>query len=123
MKAQSEADIQKAIVQYSKLIHVDQYLIYIPNEQIVFSASSKKKWGWWKKLLSMGYKKGTPDLLLAIPNLDYHGLWMEIKKPGNFASKEQMHFLKNMDSMGYLTKIVYDAETAVKIISSYLSNV
>jgi hypothetical protein len=28
-----------------------------------------------------------------------------------------------MDSMGYLTKIVYDAETAVKIISSYLSNV
>jgi len=122
MKAQSEADIQKAIVQYSKLIHVDQYLIYIPNEQIVFSTSSNKKWGWWKKLKAMGYKKGACDLFLAIPNLDYHGLWMEIKKPGNFASQEQIEFIKNMENVGYMAKIIYDIDTAIKIISSYLSN-
>ena len=119
-----ECDIQKTLVEYCATLNVKQYLIYIPNEQVLFSSKNKQKWGWWKKLLKMGYRPGVSDLFLALPTKNFHGVWIELKRIKNgkqtMPSANQVEFLNNMTEKGYRTEIIYTVDSGIALIKAHV---
>jgi len=67
-----------------------------------------------------GCRKGTPDMLLAVPRGKEHGLWIENKSKGGYASKEQKEALNFLFTQGYATAIAYDLKQAQAVITEYL---
>lgn len=124
MKKIKEFEIQSALVEYAYCLSVGNCLIYIPNEQIIFSKSVRliqsHKMGWWNKLKKMGFKKGIADLFLALPKGDYHGLFLEIKRKGNYLNSEQKLFLKQSSKNNYACDVAYTVEEGMKIFDHYL---
>ncbi len=74
-----------------------------------------------RKLRLEGVSPGVPDLFLAQPRGDYHGLFIEMKSAKGKASPIQKLWLKNLDSAGYCCCIAYSADEAISDISSYLA--
>lgn len=124
-KTLKESDIQSALVDYANYRGVGNYLIHIPNEQLIFSTKSgltkRQKIGWWRKLKKMGFKKGASDLFLALPRGEHHGLWLEVKCPKNRPTPSQVEFLKIMRQQDYACDIAYGVDQGVVIINRYLS--
>ena len=77
------------------------------------------------RLVAEGVKKGVSDVFLPFPirknnKILYCGLYIEMKKPGGKASKEQKEFLEDMAKVGYKAVICYDWLEAVQEIKKYL---
>lgn len=68
-----------------------------------------------------GARKGVPDLFLAVPMGRYHGLFIEMKKPGGKPSPEQRAFLNCANVHGYLAIVAESAEVAQCAIYNYLT--
>lgn len=68
----------------------------------------------------MGYRKGTPDVILLEPRAGYHGLMVEVKSEDGRLSPAQAEFLALADSRGYKTLVVYGFTEAQQAISAYL---
>jgi len=74
-----------------------------------------------------GCRKGTPDMLLAVPRGACHGLWIELKAPDQInksdggVSEEQWDILHALNGQGYATVVAYSCEDAKSHITSYLS--
>jgi len=91
LNVQTEADLQKAVVNYlrSKYPH------------IYFTASlGELQDTQWKRINSfqMGYQKGTPDLLIFYRNKKYTGLAIEFKTPSG-TGKVSMDQLARLQSL------------------------
>jgi hypothetical protein len=76
------------------------------------------------KLKAEGVTPGVFDLFIPSPNPAspaerYHGLWIEMKKPGGRASTEQKAFGKEMVARGYQAFVCYSWEEAVEKIAEY----
>ena len=118
-----EWEIQASIVEYAKTISADKNLFYIPNEQVIFSLPSPVKWGWWQKLLKMGYKKGAPDLFLAHASAPYHGLFIEVKrnkKEKSRVSKAQLDQHESLKQQGYDVQVVCGITEGCVALANYL---
>jgi len=72
------------------------------------------------KLVSCGLTKGFPDLTLYVPSLLYHGLHIELKQPGEKASKEQKEVHEALRSQGYAVEVCDNHEVAIEAIMNYL---
>ena len=74
-----------------------------------------------------GCRKGTPDMLLAVPRGGCHGLWIEMKAPDQLntsdggVSEEQWDILHALNGQGYLTALTYSFGQAQDCIIKYLS--
>ena len=74
-----------------------------------------------------GVKAGVLDIFLPYPNGDYHGLFIEMKRPktekqeAGKLSKEQIQFMKYAESVGYARAVCHSWQDAACIIQSYLS--
>jgi uncharacterized protein (UPF0335 family) len=68
---------------------------------------------------SAGYKKGTPDIFIAIPQADYHGLFIELKTEKGQASKEQKEVCRELSKQGYDARICKGWSVTIKTIESY----
>lgn len=75
-----------------------------------------------KKLKEQGVQKGIPDIFLAIPRNNYHGLFIELKrtKKGRL-TKEQNIAIKLLKAEGYQVEVAYGFLHAKDIISQYLN--
>lgn len=72
-----------------------------------------------------GVEKGTPDLFIAEPKGDYHGLFIELKREDerlSKVSKEQEEKISGLLAKGYHAAICYGASEALKEIDLYLGN-
>jgi hypothetical protein len=73
-----------------------------------------------------GVKSGIPDILLPVPRGEFHGLFIELKRPivkGDakpVVSPEQKHWLKELDAQGYMATVCYGWIEAKEVIESYL---
>lgn len=133
MKKISETSIQYAIVDYAKRNGLGDYLLHIPNEQIIFSKRLSLPFGqkmcWIKKLKKMGLRKGASDLFIAWPQGKYYGLFLEIKNGSNcsiksrksLVKKEQINFLKCMMTKKYACDVVFNIEEGVITLNHYLA--
>ncbi|MCK5357340.1 MAG: VRR-NUC domain-containing protein [Elusimicrobiales bacterium] len=73
------------------------------------------------KFKRMGYRAGTPDLLILEPNKYFHGLFIEMKKnKGGKVSDNQRTFLNHLLANNYEAKVANGFNEAIKIIDEYL---
>ena len=75
-----------------------------------------------KRLKAAGVLKGVPDVFLAIPTGNYHGLWIEMKRNDKKAklSADQMEILTLLQNRGYAVAVCYGADQAIELIEMYL---
>lgn len=68
-----------------------------------------------------GVKKGVPDLFLAVPNEDYHGLFIEMKRiKGGTTSEDQIKWKHLLEEAGYCHRVAYGFEEAKRELKKYL---
>ena len=101
---QVEHTEQVILMQWWALAHQqfgipEQLLFAIPNggeRNIIVAARMKKE----------GVRAGVPDLFLAVPKGEFHGLFIEMKKPkGGRVSKNQSSMIKLLAAQGYAAKV------------------
>lgn len=69
----------------------------------------------------MGYRKGTPDLLIFEPRGKFFGLFLELKVGDNNTSEDQRNFLSAASFNGYATAVCWDYVESVETIDKYLA--
>lgn len=72
------------------------------------------------RLVRLGYVMGWPDLELAIPAGEYHGLYIEVKTPSGKISEEQMGIHAMLRDQGYAVAVTYGEEQTVAAVRDYL---
>ncbi|WP_034256831.1 VRR-NUC domain-containing protein [Adhaeribacter aquaticus] len=70
--------------------------------------------------LARGLTKGVLDLNLDIPNGQYSGLRIEMKKPGGSLSPEQKEMIAENEYFGYKSVVVDNLESFQQAILDYL---
>lgn len=114
----SEHQEQVAIFEWVKL-NLRKYpqldlLFAIPNG----SQRSKRTGAMLKR---EGVRAGIPDLMMAYPNGEYHGLFIELKRrDGGKTSKAQKQWINQLNNAGYLAKVCHGAKEAVIVLEEYL---
>jgi hypothetical protein len=87
-----------------------------------------------KKVKSMGYGKGTPDLIIPARNAQFSGLWIELKSErkeykdengenkvheAGTASSDQLEWLAFLTAQGYKALVCTGYEEAKAVIDNY----
>lgn len=72
------------------------------------------------KLKLMGFRAGIPDIWLALPRAEYHGLYVELKKAGGSPSPDQKKMMSALTAQGYLCFVVNDFKTFTEITTYYI---
>lgn len=74
----------------------------------------------FNRLLKEGFQKGVPDMFVAVPSQDKHGLFIEMKAGAKKLTKEQMAWFAKLQKYGYAAKKCGSANEAIKLLISYL---
>ncbi len=109
-------------VKYPRYGHA---LFAIPNGAILCDLTAKKRRARIGYLLDEGLRLGVSDLFLALPNKDFHGLWLEMKdknKTISSLSSEQKIFLFEMQKYGYCAQWAAGCDEAIDIILNYMAD-
>ena len=72
------------------------------------------------KLKLMGFRAGIPDIFLALPKGEYHGLFVELKKAGGSPSKDQKKLMSALSAQSYLCLVVNDFKTFTENVTYYI---
>jgi hypothetical protein len=70
----------------------------------------------------MGLKPGMPDTLLAVPTKDYHGLFLELKRPGEKPTAKQLGIISLLNQKGYYATWKDNLDASIKLIETYLAS-
>lgn len=79
-----------------------------------------RSWRQGAQLKREGVRPGVPDLHLAEVRGEYHGLWLELKQPGNRPTDDQIKFLHDLRKRRYAAVWCDSAEDALHAIERYL---
>ena len=104
---------QRQLIQWARQFAWGQYLFHIPNE----TTGGR---GWIVRNNQMGCKKGVPDLMLPIPMHGYHGMFIEMKKPGGRLSYPQRKWLNVLNMLGYFAICCEGWEAASDALQRYM---
>lgn len=74
-----------------------------------------------KKLKAMGVRAGWPDLFLAVPCGEYHGLFIEMKAKHGRLSDAQKELHPIIREQGYLVVVCYGAGEAIDMLKRYVT--
>jgi hypothetical protein len=75
------------------------------------------------KLKASGVRKGVPDIMIAEPHGQYHGLYIEMKKTkGGVVSDEQKWWLQQLKQRGYRALVAYGCDEAIRFTNDYFRN-
>lgn len=112
----TEHQEQVAVVQWFRLTYPKLILFSIPN-------GGMRNIGTAVKLKSEGVLAGVADLFLMSPNINHHGLFIEMKVAKGKVSEQQKYFLEQAKAKGYAACVCYSFEEAQAAITNYLHNV
>ena len=74
------------------------------------------------RLKAEGVRRGVPDVLLDVPRAGYHGLRIELKKPGRHSvSSEQREWIAGYQERGYRAEVCIGWIAARALIVEYLT--
>lgn len=92
----------------------EQLLFAIPNggQRNIITA---------KRMKDEGVRSGIPDLFLAVPRGNFHGLFIEMKKPkGGVVSDNQKACMEMLSNNGYCVTVCHGFIEAKTAITAYL---
>lgn len=116
-----ETEIQQQLMRWWALQH---RALGVPREHLLmaFPMQGGRSPRNGARMKAEGMRKGLPDMFLAVPvaRLGWHGLWIELKRPGGRVSPEQSDFLHDLRAQGYVASVCYGFEEAVNEIKAYL---
>jgi len=95
-----------------------------PELSIMFSVKNEEKSGSaivGSRFRAAGVKKGVSDVVLPVARKGCHGLFIEMKKPGGKASKEQLEFGVKVQAEGYGFCVCDSWEKARDVLIEYLT--
>lgn len=122
MDVLTENQEQRALVKWLRsLVDIGPFVIKITNE-------GRMTVGQRCNLILTGLCPGASDLFIAVPNVKYHGLWVEMKRNKRYSASEmateswvsQENFQNLMRSNGYAAFFCYGFDHAKNVIESYL---
>ena len=97
-------------VRWNKL---DSFIWHIANERRTTPQAGSL-------LKRMGVKAGVADIAVMKAAKGFHGMFIELKTVTGVLSPKQKEFLHSMNENGYLAKVAYSADEAIKTIQEYL---
>lgn len=113
----SESAEQQAVIEWTTWASARypclKLLYHIPNG----GSRGRAEAGRFK---SEGVKAGVPDLCLPAARHGYHGLYIEMKAMGGKVSGKQTEWIKALEGEGYLCRVCYGADAAIRLIEAYL---
>jgi len=74
------------------------------------------------KMVRLGYRAGTPDVLVFEPRGLYHGLLIEFKAPGGKISDAQREFVRLAELRGYKTAFCFSTVQGTDVLENYLAH-
>lgn len=116
----NESEIQQSVVLWWALAHRglgvarESRLFHVPNGGF----RSRRTAGRFK---AEGVRKGIADFLLLVPRGPYHGLAIEMKRPGGALRPEQKEFLADLTADGYCTSVCFSLDDTIKVLTHYLT--
>ena len=72
------------------------------------------------RLKAEGVKAGVSDLFLPVARCGFHGLYMEMKRPGEKAKPKQIEWGEAVLAQGYLFAICDNWQKAAEFLEKYL---
>lgn len=76
------------------------------------------------KLKRLGVSPGVPDVCIPVPNSNYHGLYIEMKKRnGGIVSDNQKTWIERLNRNGYKAVVCRGFEEAQDLIINYWDKV
>lgn len=91
-----------------------QLLFHIPN-------GGERRKSEAARMKAEGVKAGVPDLFLPVARVNYHGLFIEMKRrKGGRVSDEQREWIGNLLANGYAVEVCRGWEEAKDAIENYL---
>ena len=102
-------DIQQIIV-----IEFIKQCTNLPVVHIANQRSTSPQHG--SMLKRMGVRKGCSDLFIPRATSIHHGFWLELKTLKGKPTQEQIQFLDEMRSEGYMTAVCYGSQHAINTI-------
>ena len=74
-----------------------------------------------KHLKEMGVKSGVPDLHFPVPNVKYHGFYIEMKYGNNKPSENQKWWIRHLRKLGHRVEVCYTWQEAAAALVEYIS--
>lgn len=108
-----EDHLQMQVAKYINLQYPDVLWNHCPNE-------GKRTAFERYKVVNFGIRAGMPDIMIFKEHDNYRGLAIELKIGKNKATKLQLDCLRKLQRAGWLSKICYTFEDAIKIIDLYM---
>lgn len=111
-----EDELQKSCVRWFEMQYSEyrSLLHHSPN-------GGKRNAAEGRKFKEMGTKAGYPDLVLNVANLNYHGLFVELKSAKGVQQPTQKLMEEQLVRQGYRYELCRNLEEFVKIITNYLN--
>lgn len=115
----SESQHQQSFVAWWSVVHrtfglPEAALFAIPNGGARSMATGAR-------LRKEGVRAGIPDMLLAVPAGQAHGLFLEMKRcRGGRVSKAQKATMGVFESLGYQVAVCYGCRDAIAAVEKYL---
>jgi len=108
----SEAKEQENLVYYLRLKKIPHFAIPNGGSRNKIEAVNLKR---------QGVNPGVPDMMIPVPNKNYAGLFIEMKrKKGGVVSKYQKEWISRLNSLGYKAVVCKGFEEAKKVIEEYM---
>jgi hypothetical protein len=107
---------QVTLIAWYRITYKNELLVAIPNggKRHIKTAIAMKQ---------EGVSKGFPDIFLPVPNSQFHGLFIEMKRQkGGTLSKEQKAWIEYLNSAGYQAVMCKGFLEAKEVIECYLSD-
>ena len=108
-----ESHIQISCVRWFRLRYPKKIIFAIPNggKRGIITATIMK---------NEGVLAGIPDLFIPEPTHDYHGLFIEMKKPKGIISPAQKEIIKDLKDRNYRVEVCYSFDEFIQIVDNYL---
>tara|TARA_R110000787_G_scaffold16595_2_gene50040 strand:- start:1616 stop:2032 length:417 start_codon:yes stop_codon:yes gene_type:complete len=111
---QPEYELQKAICQYLGYKYPTIFYNGSAGGMRTFLSVAKR-------MKATGYQSGFPDLFIYESRNGFHGLAIELKVKGNYASPKQKEVLSTLQKKGYRAEVCTGFDHASRVIDEYLS--
>lgn len=113
MRSKDEARLQTACMTWVRLQYPHELIYAVPNggsRNIIEAANLKKQ----------GVLAGVFDINVDKARHGYHGLKIEMKRPGGKLTPAQKAYKAKCDAEGYLTAVLDTFDDFMKLINWYL---